>query len=757
MHAVFDGAGGAFRSCELRTRNQLPDGREAAPAITVNSRAARENIVPMQCSIRYLSFLAATALFEMPAALAAQSTDPSSSLKQVVVTAQKQFYRGDTPLEQLPQSVQVLPASALKIQGVTGLDDALSLVSGIAQQNNFGGLWDAYAIRGFAGNENLPSGYLVNGFNWGRGFVGPRDMSDVERIEILKGPDSALFGRGDPGGTVNILTKQPQFKPYGYLSASGGSYQDYRVEGDATGPLSSWLAGRINGAYENSHSFRHTIKSDKYVVTPSLLARLGSRTTLSYEAELIRQAIPFDRGVVARNGVLGIVPISTFLGDPGNGPTVVHALSNQLDLQHDFRNDWTLMLGFGALRSSLMGTAEDPELAASHDPFLQGGDILARRRISRNYNSRDLVPRGEISGRVNLGPFVNHVLFGTDFDDFRLDEVQGRYRPPAVTPTTTIAQLNGIDVFDPVYGILPPMGPFTSTLEQDHDWGAYVHDQIDIASDWKLHAGVRYDDFRQTLTDRIADSTSYQSVTQSSPDVGLVYQPAKAVSLYASYSKGFAPNTGRDAHGNAFKPQITDSYEAGVKFMLPGGWINGTADVYKMKKTNVLTADPTNAGYSLAIGAAESRGVELDLNGRLPAGFNYRLSYAYVDAFFSQPLLDPDFGRPLPAGSPLLNVPENSGNAMLMRTFELRDLLVSAGADVTYVSSRLGETGTTFYLPSYSLVRIFGSIDVTRRFQVSADIQNLFNTVYYPNSYAQLWVQPGVPRTFDIKATYRFL
>ncbi len=680
----------------------------------------------------------------------------TQSLQQIVVTAQKQFYRGDTPLEQLPQSVQVLPASALKVQGITGLDDALSLVSGMAQQNNFGGLWNSYAIRGFAGNEDLPSGFLVNGFNWGRGFVGPVDMSDVERIEILKGPDSALFGRGDPGGTVNIITKQPQFKRYGYLALSGGSYQDYRAEGDFTGPLTSWLAGRINGAYENSHSFRHTVKWNKYVVTPSLLARIGPRTTLSYDMELIRQAIPFDRGVVARNGVLGIVPISTFLGEPGNGPTVVHALSNQVNLQHDFRNDWTLMLGFGALRSSLMGSAEDPELAASHDPFLQGSDILARRRISRNFNSRDLVPRGELSGRLNIGPFVNHVLIGTDFDDFTYDEIIGRYRPPAVTPTTTIAQLNGINIFDPVYGLLPPVSPLVSNLEHDHDWGAYVNDQIDIAADWKLHAGVRYDDFRQTVTNQLTDSTSHQSVTQASPDAGLVYQPYKSVSLYASYSEGFAPNTGTDAYGVAFKPQITNSYETGVKFSLPGGWMNGTADVYQMKKTNVLTTDPKNPGFSLAVGAAESRGLELDLNGRLPAGFNYRLSYAYVDAFFSQALLDPDFGRPLPAGSPLINIPKNSGNIMLMRTFELGHALVSAGGDVNYVSRRLGETGTTFYLPSYTLVRLFGSIDVTRRLQVSIDIENLFNKIYYPNSYAQLWVTPGTPRTFDIRATYHF-
>ncbi len=683
--------------------------------------------------------------------------DSDSTLQQVVVTAQQEFYRGATPLEELPQSVQVVPASLLQQEGLNTLEDALSMVSGFAQQNDFGGLWDEYAIRGFVGNENVPSNFLVNGFNWGRGFIGPLDMSGVERIEVVKGPNSALFGRGDPGGTVNVIARQPQFdQEQGYAAISGGSYQDYRAEGDVTGPLTSWLAGRINGAYENSHSFRHTVKWNKYNVAPSLLARLGDRTTLSYALYNSREAIPFDRGVVGRNGDLGVTPISAFLGDPGNGPTVVHAMSHQLNLQHDYRNGWTLQLGFGQLRSWVNGIGEDPEGAANRNPYLNGGDILSRRRIARFYHTNDLAPRGEISGRVSTGPLVHHILFGADFDHFTYDEIQGRYRPPPFTPTSTIEELNGIDVFDPVYGVLPPMPPFVSSLETDQDWGTYFQDQIDLSAKWKLHVGVRYDDFQQSLLNRLADRTTYQKDTAESPDAGLVVTPVNAVSLYATYSKGFRPNTGASFQGVPFKPEITNSYETGVKFETPMSWLSGTADVFEEKKTNVLTADPINAGYALAIGSAESRGVELDIHGRLPAGFAYRFSYSYIDAFIASPELDPDFDRPLPAGAPLLDIPENSGNAMLMRTFTVRGALLAVGGDVNYVSSRLGETGTDFYLPAYALLRIFGSIDVTNQLQLSAHIDNLLNKIYYPSSYEQLEVMPGAPRTLEIKLKYQF-
>jgi iron complex outermembrane receptor protein len=705
----------------------------------------------------------AATLLGIPAARAADAAYPTE-LGEVVVTGQKQAYRGDTPLQELPQNVEVLTAGLLKDVGVTRLDDALGMVSGVARQNNFGGLWDAYAIRGFAGNENVPSGFLVNGFNGGRGFAGPRDLSDVERIEVVKGPASALFGRGEPGGTVNIITKKPLFDEKGSLTLAGSRYETYRAEADFTGPITQSIAGRINGAYENAHSFRDTVTSKKYVVTPSLLARIGDQTSISYEVEAVRQEVPFDRGVVARNGVLGVVPISTFLGEPGNGPTIVRALSNQVGLQHDFNSGWTVLVGFGSLVTSLKGTAEDPELGATRNPFLQGaatlfplGDnILSRRRISRDYHGTDLVPRAELSGRFDTGSLVHHILIGADYDDFKLDEVQGRYRPPVVKATSTLAQLNAIDIFDPVYGILPPLSPFTSTLEKDQAWGVYAHDQIDLTAQWKLRVGARYDNFRQSLQDRMVNTLSHQKVTATSPDVGLVYEPVKAVSFYASYGKGFRPNTGQDAHGVAFAPETTKSYEVGAKFQTQEKYLTGTIAVFKTDKTNVLTADPVNAGFSLAVGAAQSKGVEVDVTARLPLDLRVMVSYAYVDAFISKSLLDPDFARPLAAGSPLINVPAHSGNLLLFRDFTLGERMLSLGGGVNYVDKQLGETGTTFFLPSYTLVKLFGTFEVTQNLKLSAEVNNLFDKVYYPNSYAQLWVNPGAPRTWAVRGLYSF-
>jgi iron complex outermembrane receptor protein len=184
--------------------------------------------------------------------------------------------------------------------------------------------------------------------------------------------------------------------------------------------------------------------------------------------------------------------------------------------------------------------------------------------------------------------------------------------------------------------------------------------------------------------------------------------------------------------------------------------LSGTLALYKTRKSNVLTSDPVHAGFSMAIGSAESKGVELDVNGELPWGFRLWLSYAYTDAYFANSLLDPDFGRLLPAGSPLINIPANEGSILVTHDFTVEGHTLTVGGGINYVDKRLGETGTSFYLPSYTLVRLLGSYEVVDNFVVSAEITNLFDQVYYPSSYAQLWVNPGAPREFSLKGTYHF-
>lgn len=674
---------------------------------------------------------------------------------EIVVTGLKRQYFGDTPVKEIPQAVQFLEGKLLDDLNITRLDTALELASGVSKQNNFGGLWDSFAIRGFAGDENFPSGFLVNGFNGGRGYGGPRDASNVERIEVLKGPNSALFGRGEPGGTINIVTKKPTFKEGGSFSVSGGSWQTYRVEGDYNLPLSDSVAVRLNGSFEDAESFRDTVETRKYTLTPSFLAKLSDKDIFTYEMEYVKQEVPFDRGVVAIptvgvNGTtsynLGVVPNSRFLGNPNDGPIKIGVLGHQAQYQHDFSEDWTLMLGAGYKHTTFEGYSSDPELALSRQRLDNDGRTLSRQRRYRDYNTTHMVFRGEISGKLETGSIVHNIRIGADWDKFKINTFQTRYRPTAAD------QSYSIDIFNPNYNIAAPT-PATviqNAREIQKAWGIYAQDQIEITEQLKVRFGGRYDDFSQNIDNRLG-ITNPASYTKFSPMAGLVFEPTPSLSLYASYGKGFRPNSGVDVNNNPFAPEISKSYEVGAKFVTPDGRVTSTLSLYKMEKTNVLTADLLS-GLSTAVGGAKSKGVEFDLNAKLPAGFELFLTYAYTDAGWADDYLFAGVRK----NDPLINIPKHQGNALLFKNFSIGNHEATLGAGVTHISKRLGQTATTFFLPSYTLVKVLGSFNVTDQIKISADVNNLLNKKYYASSYAALWIQPGTPRQFTVRATFDF-
>ena len=698
---------------------------------------------------------------EEPAGQAGE-TGPSGD---IVVTGVRQAYRGDVPLQDLPQSVSVLSGELLGDVGITRLDSALDLASGVTRQNNFGGIWDSFAIRGFAGDENLPSSVLVNGFNAGRGFGGPRDASNVERIEVLKGPNSALFGRGEPGGTVNVITKKPEFTPEGGFIASFGSFRTVRFEGDYTTPLTGGIAVRANGAYNYSSQWRDVLSSTRFTVTPSVLVKLGGRTTLSYELEYIKVKAPFDRGTIAVAGELGEVPRRRFFGEPGDGRNRITALGHQVQLQHNFSKDWSALLGFGYRETAFEGFSSDPEITPSRQLLYLRPDLglLSRQRRFRDYDTKNLVVRGEISGDIFTGPLRHHLLIGADYDKFDIDQIQRRFRPPSATAQLGGAFGNTINIYNPVYGRQPTPGNFRDLLEQQRGWGVYVQDQMDITDALKIRIGGRYDEFTPKTIFRSGDfnfavgETPDKKYTRFSPQAGAVFEISDAISLYASYGTGFRPNSGTDVNSTPFEPETTRSYEVGAKFELIPNQLTGTVAVFDIKKNNVLTSDPLNAGFSLALGSARSRGLEFDLNGQLPGGLMLWLAYAYLEAEVGEDAGDANFGFPILKGDPLLNIPKHSGNVLLTKDFEIGEDRFTIGAGVNYVSSRLGETGIqSFRLPAYTLVRALASYEVTEHVRFSVDVENLFDKVYYPSSYSRLWVSPGTPRSVTFRMGYSF-
>ncbi|OEZ69331.1 ferrichrome-iron receptor precursor [Janthinobacterium sp. HH103] len=665
----------------------------------------------------------------------------------VTVKAERQHYRSlsatgatktDALLMDLPQSVRVLTSDLLRDAGVTTLAGALDLASGISKQSPLGGLWDSYAMRGFTGDPNFGSDYMVNGFSSSRGYNGMRDGGNTQNVEVLKGPASALYGRGEPGGTVNIATKKPKFAPEYGADVSLGSFQTRRTALDLTGPLSDTFAYRLNAAHEEGHSFRDTLKVERSLFSPSFIWLAGEHTTVSYEIEAVRQRAPFDRGVVAVNGKLGAVPVSRFLGEPGDGPMTVKSLGQQLFIHHALSDDWTLQAGASYRDSELRGYSTEA------NKLLADGRTLNRQRRHRDFWATDVSARVELLGKFKTGALAHEVLAGVDayrFDDHR---VQLRRNPSA-------ANAYAIDIFNPVYGgKAAPLALSIDTQEGQRARGLYAQDQIDLGAQWKALVGVRRDSYTQDVANHRLNVSNRQSLSATSPRAGLVYQPSTMWSLYASAAKGFRPNSGISIDNQAFPAERSRSYELGAK--LETGKLTGTVAVYDIRKSNVLTTNPANTDFAIAAGEVGSRGLELDVSGELARGLRVSGAYAYTNATVTRG------DNTIVTGSRFANVPRHSANLLATQQFALVTGTASVGGGFQYVGERLGDVAVSsqFTLPAYTTARLLASYAPNARLRLALSVENLFNRSYYASSYSQLWVATGAERTVTLNAHYRF-
>lgn len=706
-------------------------------------------------------------------ALAGAASAQSDTKEEIIVQGHR-AYLSDFDALETPQAETVLDAELLEDAGVLDLNQALDLSASVARQNNFGGLWNSFSVRGFSGDINLPSGFLVNGFNAGRGFGGPRDIVGIESVEVMRGPRSALFGRGEPGGTINLTTKRPQFETKGEIQATLGSWDQARVTGDWQTTLgeNDNVGLRLVGFYEDAESFRETVETEKVGFYPSLTWQVSEDSSLSYELEYTKQEIPFDRGV-AFTDEFGFTPRRTFVGEPEDGPIDTEVIGHQFEFQHQLSDTWSLLTGFGHRETSLIGNASETNFGGRQTLFLDGR-TLSRFFRFRDFDSEYTVLRAELAGEFDTGALRHRVLIGADYDRFENSLFIQRFRPGFFSADTDIATLDPneyrfLDVFNPVYGqsSLPLAGPNTDREEELTGYGFYVQDQIDISDQFQIRIGGRFDDFEQDLTNLRANpaSTTTTSDTRFSPQLGAVYLLNEGVSLYASYGEGFRQQTGSDFQGSQFDPNITESAEIGIKVDL-GAFSNSTTGsltltAFQVDQSNILVNDDrpeaVAAGFfSTSAGEAQSQGIELDANLEFENGLKLWVSYAYTDAEFTTSNPDADFGAQIDVGDPLINSPENQLNIQASKAFSLAGMNAEAGAGLLYTDERLGWTGFDFFLPSYTTARVFGEVNPSERLSVRVDVDNLFDETFYTNSFADVWVEPGAPRRVRLSASYSF-
>ncbi|WPC30366.1 TonB-dependent receptor [Pseudomonas moraviensis] len=658
--------------------------------------------------------------------------------------------RSSASLQEIPQTVNVIPAQVIRDQAPRNLDDALANVSGITQGNTLGSTQDSVMTRGFGDNRN---GSIMRD---GMPLVQGRGMNaSVDRVEVLKGPASLLYGIQDPGGVVNLVSKKPELTQYNAVTVRGSSYGDGKNGSggafDSTGALGdSAFAYRMIVDHEDEDYWRNFGTHRETLIAPSL-AWYGERTKLLFAYEHREFLTPFDRGTLIDPRTNHPLDISRKerLDEPFNDMEGRSDLYH-FEADHELNDDWKAHFGYSWNRETY--DASQVRVTAINT---RNGTLTRSMDGTRNAISTDRFTTASLEGKVNVLGMQHDLVFGVD------DEYRKIYREDLIRQKS----LSTFSYLNPVYGrevmgttVSAPDSAQTDELRSD---SVFLQDSIHLNEQWILVAGGRFQEYDQYAGKGVPFKANTDSNGQKwLPRAGLVYRYTDALSFYGSYTESFKPNStiaplsgSSTVLDGSIAPEEAKSWELGARLDMPGS-ITGNIALFDIKKRNVLVANsegPTTI-YSAA-GEVRSRGLEVDVSGQLSERWNLIGSYAYTDAEVTE---DPDY-----KGKRLQNVAKNSGSLSAVydfgNVFGGDQLRVGAGA--RYVGERAGNAVNDFDLPSYTVADAFATYDTTvegQKVKFQLNVKNLFDRTYYTSSASRFFVSMGDSRQVSLSSTLEF-
>ena len=597
--------------------------------------------------------------------------------------------RTDTPLRDIPQSIQVVPREVFEDQQITRLEEALANVSSVVPSSGVIAGGDAqFNIRGFE------APILRDGFRRFSGFEDFPETVHLERVEVLKGPASILYGEIQPGGIINLVSKQPLSESYYESRLQIGDRARFRPQFDITGPLTSdeRLLYRLNALFSTDNGFRgYTQDDERGFLAPVLSWQAGDRTNLTFQAEYSNRQAPADVGLPALGNSVISVPNDRVVGEPSDFVDSV-LINAGYNLEHKFSDSWQLRNAFRFLGRDLLDVVAVPV-----GGFDESTGILTRFASQQELDTREYALQTNVVGDFATGPIEHTLLVGVDISRFDEDELT---RFDFFNP-------NPLDVFDPVFGTLDGIDPdslptFIDNSVQSDRLGVYIQDQIDLLDNLILVAGVRYDLVGRRTTARATDGNPVASETTQeddafSPRFGIVYQPIPEISLYGSYSRSFTPSFDVDSDGNPLEVERGEGFEVGVRAEMLDGNLSATLAYFDITRENVATPDPDDIFSSVATGEQKSRGIELDVIGEILPGWNIIASYAYIDAEVTE-------DNAIPEGNRLFNTPEHSASLWTTYRIQRGDLEgLGFGVGFNFVGEREGDLENSFQLGTYFL------------------------------------------------------
>lgn len=641
----------------------------------------------------------------------------------------------DTALVNLPQSLTVVTEAQMRDQQMTSMGDVVRYVPGVSAhqgENNR----DQIVFRGNSSSAD----FFVNGVRDDVQYY--RDVYNLDRIEVLRGPNAMIFGRGGGGGVINRSTKEASSEKFREIAVTGGSFDEARTTLDVNQPLNPKMAIRLNGLFEESRSFRKGVNLRREGISPSLTLLPSKDLKITFSYEYLHDTRTADRGITSWQGRPAAVPTGLFYGNPADSS--VRATVNLATslIQYRTASGWEIrnrtMVGDynRGYQNYVPGTATANQSLVTLTAY---NNVTQRKNL---FNQTDFTRRlvaGAVQhtflGGVELGRQLTDNFRNTGYFNNAATSLAVPYANPTINTPVTWRQ--------------------SATDADNHlktDVGAlYAQDQVEFSRQWQAVAGLRFDTFSlRYYNHRTGDYLGRRDPVVS-PRAGLIYKPQPAVSIYGSYSVSFLPSSGDQFSSittvtQQVKPEKFTNYEVGAKFDLPRDAFLTTA-IYQLDRTNTRATDPNDPTRILQTGSQRSNGLEVGLNGTVTKSWTGSLGYAYQDAYIRS---NTTAAR---AGDTVAQVPKHSFS--LWNKFQLTPKL-GVGLGVIRRSDVFAAVDNTVTLPGYTRVDAAIFYTVADHWRAQVNVANLLDRKYYLNADGNTNISPGAPIAVRAGLTTRF-
>lgn len=686
-----------------------------------------------------------------------------------------------------PQAVSIVTHEIIEQQQLRQLSEVIQNVNGIYVTSSRGNSQASFGGRGFTfGSENL----YKNGARINSG-VNP-EVSGLERVEVAKGANALLYGNVAAGGIINMITKKPIFKNGGTVGFSAGSWDVYKPTVDVYGPLSDKIAFRVNGTYETANSFRDVVSSEKYYFNPSFAFNIGSKTQIIVEADYLSNNFTPDFGLgtfenADKSYTLNTLsPINAFFGTNWQYQNVKQA-STDIIINHQLNDNWTLN-GVVTYQNYTKDYFSTERTAWS----LNNNNYRWRRNLNRTYNEQNYTSaQVNLNGEFATGKISHKVLVGADAD-YLTSDAYTYYDPNnknAAFGTSYYYGLNGnsngyvfLNDNNINEGAIPTSNRLEKTRIPTRRIGIYAQDFISLTKEFKVIAGLRYsylENMTTLTTNFLTNAKSGKNNSETSdaafsPKAGLVYMPNDNLSVFATYTNSFSPNTGADViTGNGLNPSIIDQFEVGIKKNVWNNAIAFNVTGYQILNKNFyqqaqFKADGSaNADTNIKefAGKLLSRGVEADITGNPMKNLSVIAGFAYNHAVYLD--TPEDFG--FVEKQRVVRTPAVTANGSVFYTFDKWVKGLRLGGTYYFIGDRLAgwndtKTGANSLEARNGVSRIFKLKDYNlfdlsvgyeyKKFLIQGKIGNLFDTHNY-TVHENYSVNPIMPRNYYVTLTYK--